>query len=88
MRHPVDLPQAGIADVAIRADGRLFASAGWDNKVRLYSYPRGKPLAVLRYHRAGCACVVFRAGDGLLASGARDSTIALWNVFLSAEGKG
>ena len=83
VRAAVDLPQAGIADAAIRADGRICASAGWDNQVRVFSYPRGKPLAVLRYHRAGCACVAFRCQDGLLASGARDNTIAVWSVFTS-----
>lgn len=84
LRAALDLPQAGIADAAIRADGRICASAGWDNQARVFSYPRGKPLAVLRYHRAGCACVAFRAQDGLLASGARDNTIAVWSVFTSS----
>ena len=84
VRAVVDLPQAGIADAAIRADGRICATAGWDNQVRVFSYPHGKPLAVLHYHRAGCACVAFRAQDGLLASGARDNTIAVWSVYASS----
>jgi len=82
VRAVLDLPKAGTADVAVRADSRVFASAGWDSKVRVFGYPRGKPLAVLHYHRSGCACVAFRARDGLLVSAARDCTIALWAVFL------
>ena len=84
VRAAVDLPQAGIADAAIRADGRICATAGWDNQVRVISYPRGKPLAVLRFHRAGCACVAFRAQDWMLSSGARDNTIAVWSVFTAS----
>jgi len=67
VRAVLDLPKAGTADVAVRADSRVFASAGWDSKVRVFGYPRGKPLAVLHYHRAahvwplergtGCWCL-------------------------------
>lgn len=48
VRHTVELRRQGIADVAIRADGRLLATAGWDGRVRLYRLRTGQPLAVLK----------------------------------------
>ena len=38
----VDTPHMGIADLRIRGDSKLFASAGWDHRVRLFQWPRPK----------------------------------------------
>lgn len=40
-----------------------------------------QPLAVLAYHRAAVAAAVFSADSALLASGARDGTVAVWSVY-------
>ena len=47
----IELKHAGINSVSIRGDGKLFATAGWDNRVRLFSWPRSNPLAILEYVR-------------------------------------
>ena len=40
---------------------------------------------MLQYHSAGVADVQFYgAGTGILASGARDNTIALWDIYAPA----
>jgi len=72
----------GVADLTFRAEGRLLAAAGWDGRVRLYDAVAAAPLASLRYHAAAVAAVAF-SGDarGTLASGARDGTVALWEVY-------
>lgn len=72
----------GVADLTFRAEGRLLAAAGWDGRVRLYDAVASAPLASLRYHAASVAAVAFsNDARGTLASGARDGTVALWEVY-------
>lgn len=88
------LPRPGVGDVAVRrADGRLFATAGWDRRVRLYalgcgrsssgsgSGSRVRPLATLRFHTASATSVDFAPRESVLASAARDTCIALWKMY-------
>ena len=44
---------------SIRSDGRVFATAGWDSKIRVYSAKTLKELAVLKWHRDGCYATSF-----------------------------
>jgi WD40 repeat protein len=84
------LPSAGVGDVAVRADGRVAATAHWDGRVRLWHARRRAPLGVLRYHSKAAAAVAF-AGRGAmrLASGGRDGAVAVWDVFpLGGGGEG
>ena len=47
-----ELREPGVSEVLIRSDGKLFASAGWDGKVRIYDYKKRAPLAVLKVSEA------------------------------------
>jgi WD40 repeat protein len=49
----------GQQSLRIRSDGRIFATAGWDSKVRVYSVKTMKELAVLKWHQVGCYAVAF-----------------------------
>ncbi|KZT39145.1 WD40 repeat-like protein [Sistotremastrum suecicum HHB10207 ss-3] len=49
----------GNAAIAMRSDGRIFATGGWDGKVRLYSTKSCKPLGTLSYHRESCRAIAF-----------------------------
>jgi WD40 repeat protein len=77
--------QAGISDVAIRADRKIFAAACWDGRVRVYEYKgsKGRALASLAYHGDVATSVAFSGmrDGGLLASSSRDGTVALWPIF-------
>ncbi|KAI5817891.1 WD40-repeat-containing domain protein [Pyronema omphalodes] len=68
VRHPVgegevkklDTRHAGLQGVAIRSDGKLFATAGWDGRFRVFSTKgKMKELAVLKWHTDGCYAVGF-----------------------------
>ncbi|OHT04847.1 hypothetical protein TRFO_27651 [Tritrichomonas foetus] len=74
------MPHAGVDDITVRCDGKIWATAGWDGRVRLFDAKKGKPLAVLKHHRGGIHSVAF-ADDGLLASGGDDRGIALWSLY-------
>lgn len=45
---------SGQQGLKIRSDSRIFVTAGWDGKARVYSCKTLKELAVLKGHVAGC----------------------------------
>ncbi|KAI0596822.1 WD40-repeat-containing domain protein [Biscogniauxia sp. FL1348] len=55
----VNTKHAGQQGLQIRSDGRVFATAGWDAKVRVYSCRTLAELAVLKWHGVGCYAVAF-----------------------------
>ncbi|KAK1831841.1 ASTRA-associated protein 1 [Podospora conica] len=62
---------AGQQALAVRSDGRVFATAGWDARVRVY-VPQGpmREVAVLKWHQAGCyALAMADVGGPPLVSG-------------------
>jgi len=76
-----DLPQRGINALSLRHDEALFASAGWDHRARLFSWKTCQPLAILKYHSEGINCIEFCSNGNLLATGGKDSKVALWNLY-------
>lgn len=59
----VNTKHAGQQSLQVRSDGRVFATAGWDSKVRVYSAKTMKEVAVLKWHQVGCYATAF-AGVG------------------------
>ncbi|CAK7270359.1 Astra associated protein 1 Asa1 [Sporothrix epigloea] len=55
----VNTKHAGQQGLRIRDDGRVFATAGWDARVRVYSAQTMKEVAVLKWHQTGCFAVAF-----------------------------
>ena len=55
----VNTKHAGQQGIQIRSDGLVFATAGWDSKVRVYSAKTLKEVAVLKWHQVGCYAVAF-----------------------------
>ncbi|OAX79267.1 hypothetical protein ACJ72_06416 [Emergomyces africanus] len=50
---------AGQQGLRIRNDGKIFATAGWDCRIRVYSFKSMRELAVLKWHKEGCYAVGF-----------------------------
>jgi WD40 repeat protein len=75
------LPQQGLADVAIRLDGRIATTAGWDAKLRVWHCRKRQPLAILRWHSQQVASVAFSRDNALLAAGGRDNFISMWRLY-------
>lgn len=50
---------AGQQGLVVRSDGKIFATAGWDARIRIYSMKTMKALAVLKWHKEGCYAVAF-----------------------------
>jgi len=129
----IHLPHEGLAEVCLRADRRLFATAGWDHRVRLFDCATMQPLAILHEHTSTVQCLAMdgrivrkqkkpqrnlqpfsrssenveekeamsvkdepeiaayeesdseAVGCGLLASGAKDGRIAVYNLYPQQE---
>lgn len=67
-RHPistshstktVQTKHAGQQGLCVRSDERIFATAGWDGRMRVYSVKTMKELAVLKWHKEGCYALGF-----------------------------
>lgn len=54
---------AGQQGLQIRSDDRIFSSAGWDTRIRVYSTKTMKELAVLSWHKTGCYATAFAQTD-------------------------
>ncbi|EMR11245.1 hypothetical protein PNEG_00276 [Pneumocystis murina B123] len=49
----------GQQSLRIRSDAKIFATAGWDGKVRIYSCKTFSQLAVCKWHEIGCCAIAF-----------------------------
>ncbi|KAG9240351.1 WD repeat-containing protein-like protein [Calycina marina] len=50
---------SGQQSLSVRNDGKIFATAGWDGRVRVYSVKNMREVAVLKWHGKGCYAVGF-----------------------------
>ncbi|KAL4938403.1 hypothetical protein BDV06DRAFT_57096 [Aspergillus oleicola] len=55
----VNTKHAGQQGLRVRSDGKIFATGGWDSRVRVYSCKSMKEFAVLKWHKEGCYAVAF-----------------------------
>lgn len=56
----LELQHPGISDVQVRRpDTRIFATAGWDHRVRIWDFKQKKPLAILKTHSQSVCCMDF-----------------------------
>lgn len=55
----VNTKHSGQQGLRLRSDDKIFATAGWDSRIRVYSTKTMKELAVLKWHKDGCYAVTF-----------------------------
>ncbi|XP_003385188.1 PREDICTED: guanine nucleotide-binding protein subunit beta-like protein 1 [Amphimedon queenslandica] len=85
-KYSTEIRNSGVASVAIRGDGRIMASGGWDYRIRVFGCKKGKPLAVLDYHSGTMQSIAFTSSSlahysNLMISGSKDRRVSLWKLY-------
>jgi len=70
--------QQPVNAIAFSPDGRKFASASFDKKVKLWHGYTGAFLATLAGHVGACYALAWSPDSRLLVSASKDSTLKLW----------
>ncbi|EDW10757.1 guanine nucleotide-binding protein subunit beta-like protein 1 [Drosophila mojavensis] len=78
----------GVNCVRIRSDQKVFSSAGWDGRIRIFSWKSLRPLAVLTQHKQGGVMdlayspqPVSMWNAPIMAAAGRDAQISLWDLY-------
>ena len=74
-----------VSAVSFSPDGKLLASGGGDNTVKLWDVATGKEIKTLSGHTNEVWGVSFSPDGKLLASGSRDKKVKLWDVTTGKE---
>lgn len=73
--------------VAVDPSGEVIAAGSSRfNQITLFSVQTGRIIDELMGHESPVACLAFHANGTVLASGALDKTLVLWDVFTTADG--
>jgi WD40 repeat protein len=71
--------------LAFSPDGKILASGGYDNRVRLWDPETGKEVRTLEGHKGYVNSIAFSADGKWLASGSQDHDLRLWDVTTGKE---
>jgi WD40 repeat protein len=78
--------EGGVNSVAFSPDGKLLASGGWDDTVRIWDVATGKELRKLTAHKAMVGRVAFSPDGKVLASrGSLDGSVKLWDPLTGTQ---
>eukprot|EP00953_Heterococcus_sp_UTEX-ZZ885_P004072 2698-Heterococcus_DN1.PRE.4 len=72
--------QQPVNHIAFSPDGRRFASASFDKKVKVWDGRTGKFIATLTGHVGAVYQIAWSADSRLLVSASKDSTVKLWEM--------
>ena len=82
LNEPIVLKKSGLNCIKIRpSDGKIFAFAGWDSRVRVYGLKKAKLLCVLDFHNENVNTLDFSKNNNVLACGSNDGLISFWNLY-------
>ena len=70
----------GVRCIALTSEGRLLASGGYDETVRVWDVPRAQLLTAFPGHTGGVRGVALSAHGEVVASGSFDGTIRVWDA--------
>jgi len=74
-----------LRSVAYSPDGKLLATGGGDQLIKIWNAETGQELATLAGHQGDVWSLAFSPDGRTLASGSRDRTVRLWDVTTGRE---
>lgn len=77
----ISITNSGLNCIRIRSDSKIFATAGWDSRIRIYSFKKSRALAVLAFHTQSVQTLGFDPLTNTLAAGSKDSLITVWSIY-------
>uniref|UniRef100_A0A1Q3FDR4 Putative g-protein beta subunit-like protein gnb1l n=1 Tax=Culex tarsalis TaxID=7177 RepID=A0A1Q3FDR4_CULTA len=87
-KSDIGIKNAGVHRLRIRKDLKVFSSAGWDGRIRIFSWKSLRPLAVLTEHRGGELLDLAYSEDKvsmwkavIMAAAGSDGQISLWDLY-------
>lgn len=87
-KSDIGIKNPGVHRVRIRKDLKVFSSAGWDGRIRIFSWKSLRPLAVLTEHRGGELLDLVYSEDKvsmwkavIMAAAGSDGQISLWDLY-------
>jgi WD40 repeat protein len=76
-----ELTNPGVNCVKIRMrDDKIFVTAGWDFRIRVFSTKKARLLCVLDFHKEAVNFLDF-SNDNILAAGSNEGLISFWNLY-------
>ncbi|XP_053679658.1 guanine nucleotide-binding protein subunit beta-like protein 1 [Anopheles nili] len=87
LKSEIGIKNAGVHRVRIRKDLKVFASAGWDGRLRVFSWKSLRPLAVLTEHKGELLDVAYSEDKvamwnaPVMAAAGKDGQISLWDLY-------
>jgi WD40 repeat protein len=73
-------PTSTVFGIAISPNGRILASASWDNTARLWNLENSQPISSPLQHVDYVTSVSFSADGKLLSTGCDDENVYTWDV--------
>lgn len=78
----------GVSVLSIRPDKKLVTAGCWDGSIRLFSWKKLRPLAILREHKESIYDVVYSRREVeaydtkcLMAATGKNSCISMWDIY-------
>jgi WD40 repeat protein/uncharacterized caspase-like protein len=77
--------QATISQIKYSPDGKIIASASWDQTIKLWQAQTGELINTLKGDQDGINSIVFSPDSQTLISAGEDKTIKIWNLVGQAK---
>jgi len=69
-----------VLDVGWKADGKLLASAGADNVIKVWDYEKGEQVRTFGNHAKQVTRLLFKGTTSEIVTCSGDQTVRFWNV--------
>ncbi len=84
-RNRLEKHNSSVNSLGFSSDGKILASGGLDNIIKLWDIETGKEIRSFQGHKKAVNSLSFSSDGKILASGSEDNTIKLWDIETGKE---